>query len=111
MAKKIEFDLDYPFLKKLYEKQKGKCFYTQIPMILKSDPNRIGSQASFNVLSVDRVDSLRGYVKDNVVLALNCINMLKAHHKIDDIRDVMKSMYLSEQENFFDKVSKIFKAA
>lgn len=65
----MDYDLDLDFLIKLYNEQDGKCAYTKFPM------QRIGR--SNMSISVDRIDSDKGYVKGNVVLCLTCINLMK----------------------------------
>lgn len=96
LLKKIEFDLDFNFLKELFYNQAGFCYYSSIPMVMYSDVNRKISAASYNVASLDRIDSDKGYTKDNVVWCLNSINMFKAHHKLEDIKNVMKGIVMTE---------------
>lgn len=95
-AKKISFDLDFKFIKKLFLEQNGKCYYSGIPMALSSKKDRKGQAASYNVASLDRKNSSFGYTKDNVVWTLNCINMLKAHHDLADIKEVMQGIIIKE---------------
>lgn len=63
------FDLTTEYIKSLYEKQNGKCFWLGIPLVpsmIPRDPRRP---------SVDRYDSTIGYVQGNVVLACMFANM------------------------------------
>lgn len=74
-----ECDLDLQFLKELWESQSGKCAYTKLPMVLpkttlefdriKSLPTRV---------SLDRIDSSKGYVKGNVEFVCLAINYAKS---------------------------------
>lgn len=65
-----DFDLTLEYLKDLYAKQNGKCYYSGVQLTFASnDPN---------VLSVDRVDSDLGYVDGNVVLCAWIINGMKS---------------------------------
>lgn len=106
-AKNIEFDLDYKFLMNLYEKQQRKCFYTDLPLkIYKKGEN---SKIAFDTLSVDRVDSFKGYTKDNIVLCLNSINMLKADHCLDDIKMIMKAIMIKENKDITVRFKKLYK--
>lgn len=84
------FNLDYKYLLDLYNKQEGKCFYSGIKMKLKST-NKKG--IDFNVLSVDKIDPDKGYIKNNVVFCLNCVNMFKSNHKLEDIKSVIEGLY------------------
>jgi hypothetical protein len=73
--KGIDFDLDYEFLVVLYEQQGGKCFYSGRKMISKKVYN---SQTELEGCSIDRIDSSKGYVRDNVVLCCWQANIMKA---------------------------------
>lgn len=64
----MDFDLDEDFLRALYEKQDGKCHYTEIPF---------DNNSSNYSWSIDRVDNARGYTRDNVVLAATVVNYMK----------------------------------
>ena len=62
----VDFDIDLPYLKSLWEKQNGICPYTGFKMDL---PETTLSHSSFKSLkksSLDRIDSSKGYVKGNV---------------------------------------------
>ena len=67
--RKIPFDdnMDYTVLLNLWNKQKGLCYYTNIPMQL---TNEIVPE----LVSIDRIDSLKGYTEDNIVLCCYIIN-------------------------------------
>ena len=67
--KNIEIDITLKYLIELYEKQQGKCHYTGL--------NMEGVIGSKNSISVDRIDSNKGYTKDNVCLAMIKINIAK----------------------------------
>ncbi len=53
----------------LFEKQEGKCAYTGIPLVFRS--NHIGS------ISIDRIDSNKPHVADNIVLCTAMVNTMK----------------------------------
>jgi hypothetical protein len=63
--RKIDFDLDAKFLWNLYIKQNKKCAITGIGIDLDTDG------------SLDRIDSSKGYVKDNVWWTTKDINKMK----------------------------------
>jgi LPS O-antigen subunit length determinant protein (WzzB/FepE family) len=73
---KGEFDLDLLYLKELWEKQNGKCAITKVDLKLESSYNK-NYQAS-----LDRIDSSKGYVKDNVRYISVSANWLK--NNLDD---------------------------
>lgn len=104
----IPFDLDYLYLLDLYNKQNGKCFYSNLPMKLRSDKNRESYGAEFDVLSIDKIDPIKGYTKGNIVLCLNSINMFKSEHKMEDIKKVFRAIYMKEKNNITVKAKKLF---
>lgn len=69
--KNIDFDLDMHTLYELYQKQNGKCYYTGIEIIHNS------GCFDYNSITVERLDSTKGYTKDNIVLAAFNINSFK----------------------------------
>jgi hypothetical protein len=63
------FDLTVDFLLDLYEKQEGKCYFSQELLSEKiGDPNRV---------SLDRLDPNKGYTQGNVALVCWKINDCK----------------------------------
>lgn len=56
--KELEFGLDLLFLKKLWEDQNGQCAYTKKQMTF-------GKHLPTD-MSLDRIDSEKGYIKGNV---------------------------------------------
>lgn len=67
--RKKEFDLCIDDLISLYEDQQGLCVYSKAP--LSSEANR------YNTLSLDRIDSSKGYIVGNVQLVCADINQMK----------------------------------
>jgi 5-methylcytosine-specific restriction endonuclease McrA len=53
----------------LWVKQQGLCVYTKLP--LQIEPNQLAT------VSLDRIDSSRGYEPDNVQLVCSVINVMK----------------------------------
>lgn len=74
------------FLLDLWNKQQGKCFYTNIEMSLEpSDKLRL--------VSVDRVDNENGYCEGNIVLCTYAFNAFKfnlTHKEILDFVNMIK---------------------
>jgi len=79
-----EFDLDAPFIKQLYDDQKGYCIYSGRKLVL-----TIGS---LDRISIDRKDSSIGYIKTNVVLCTTSINIMKNDRSVDVFMEWVKSM-------------------
>lgn len=67
-APKLAVDIDIDFLVWLLEEQQGLCFYTGLPMT---------THAGIWAISLDRVDSSLGYLKENVVLCATQVNQMK----------------------------------
>lgn len=64
--KKVSFNLDPFFLKELWEKQKGICPLTGWKLILHNDNRYAWKNKSIQNASLDRIDSSKGYIQDNV---------------------------------------------
>lgn len=89
----IDYNITGNDLYNIYLQQNKLCFYSKIPLSL-------NKSTSFDSVSVDRIDPNQGYLKDNIVLCLLCINTFKGQHKITDIKNVIKSLY----NNYINKI-------
>ncbi len=89
----IGTDITVEFLKELWEKQKGICPYTKFEMSL---PRGVATKKNNSPLraSLDRIDSSRPYLKDNVEFVCVSVNYAKNGFS-------KEQMY-----NFFDSVRK-----
>lgn len=66
---KFDYNLTEEFVVELYHRQAGKCYYSGKPLgFTKGDRDN---------LSIDRIDSSKGYTKENVVLCASCVNVMK----------------------------------
>jgi len=87
--RELKFLITKEFVYKLWAKQKGLCFYTNIPMkyiAFKKDPFQV---------SIDRFDSSKDYTEDNVVLCCQAINYLKNDYSIEDFKEFLISLQQS----------------
>lgn len=80
-------DLSLDFLLSLYEKQKGLCAISGLPMTHISGQ---GKQA-FNI-SIDRIDSSRNYEEDNVQLVCCALNIMKSDFIEQDFIKICKAV-------------------
>lgn len=85
----LDFDIDLPFLKYLWEKQKGLCNISKLPMTFcfKNKENE-----NYNI-SVDRIDSSKGYTKDNVQLVCDIVNRMKLDLNMSKFVELCKIIY------------------
>jgi hypothetical protein len=67
----IPFDFHQTFLYELYIKQNGKCYFTGID--IRHNPGC----HQYDSISIERLNPILGYTKDNVVLAAFAINSFK----------------------------------
>lgn len=62
-------DIDLEYVKSLIEKQHNKCAYSQKPLSYEIN-NR-------DKISIDRIDSTKGYIKGNIQLVCSIVNWMK----------------------------------
>jgi hypothetical protein len=65
----INLDFDRPYLNKLLKEQNGRCKLSNVPLFW--------CPKQLNLASVDRIDSAKGYCKDNIQIVLCHVNFLK----------------------------------
>ena len=70
-----EFSLTPSDLSVIWEKQKGRCAYTKLPLLATAN--------QFNTVSLDRIDSDVGYVVGNIQLVCAAINKMKQEYTED----------------------------
>jgi hypothetical protein len=70
-------DISLEDLEEVWHRQNGLCAYTKIPLTLVSHSNLRKDIAVWNLASVDRIDSDRGYEKDNIHFVSRTINYAK----------------------------------
>lgn len=92
------FDIDLEYLEKLYKIQNGKCFHSGIDMDL-----NIGSQYC---ISIDRIDSSKGYEIENVCLSCRAINIMKNIHSSERFYELCR-IISTFQSNRGDKLSEV----
>lgn len=93
--KGLEFNLTPEYLMELYHNQKGMCYYSGIKMEIAIK----GTTNNYNTLSVDRIDSTKGYVKENVVLCCDCVNTMKMNLPTNEFVSICRNVV-----NHFDNL-------
>jgi hypothetical protein len=84
--KKHDCNLDLQYLVDLWNKQDGKCIYTNICMKLPSGT----SKGTMLTASLDRIDSSIGYLKGNVQFTLAPINLMKSTMLHEETQQLIK---------------------
>jgi hypothetical protein len=83
-----ENDLDFDLLLGLWEKQNGLCAITNMAMNTQS--------TDITSASVDRIDPLRGYLKGNVMLTCQWVNMGRNRTEMEKFKAILKTLDFSQ---------------
>lgn len=70
--KNKEFNIQESNLLDAWGNQKGLCVYIKLPLTAKAN--------QFNTVSLDRVDSSKGYIVDNIQLVCAAVNKMKQEY-------------------------------
>lgn len=73
-------DFDRSYLKELWKIQKGKCAISGLPMTTLVFSGRVSTN-----ISVDRKDSSKGYIKDNIQLVCMAVNQMKSNLTTEEL--------------------------
>lgn len=86
-GKRIEVDIavNKDFVMTLAAEQGFKCYYSGLRMVVGDN---------FKAPSLDRVDSAKGYTKDNVVLCCRAINYAKSEFSEESLREFLLELKL-----------------
>jgi len=90
-----EFDITIPFLVDLLERQDGRCALSGLPMLTTThiDERPDDKRSNPNKLSIDRIDSVRGYTEDNVQLVRWRANCMKSDMLLDPYKEEIRIQY------------------
>lgn len=97
----IEFNIDTNFLSELYERQNKKCAISGIDLIIYTK-NSMEKYKNKTTASIDRIDSLKGYTKDNVWFVHKHINIMKLDYTIKELLFLIKKIYEYKEFNLID---------
>jgi len=81
----MDFNLTKEWIENQYKKQNGLCYYSGIPLSLE--------RGKYS-MSLDRVDSNKGYIQDNTVITGWMINNMKGDKLIGEFIDICGKIYL-----------------
>lgn len=82
----LEYDLSVEFILNLLKMQEHKCAVTKIP--LEATAGNTKTYSSPKTISIDRIDSNRGYTKDNVRLVTYMYNSCKGQWTDEQVREM-----------------------
>jgi hypothetical protein len=83
------YDIDQEYIEKLYDEQRGVCAISGLVMACKTHDR-------YN-LSIDRIDSSKGYIKGNVHLVCSIINNMKNEYSME--------LFMKECENMYNHLN------
>lgn len=89
-AKGYNYDLTPDYIQGLFDSCQGVCAQTGIAFDMTLGTKGKGKRNPLRP-SVDRIDSTRGYVKDNVRIVLSIVNTMKADWPDDIVDKVVKA--------------------
>jgi hypothetical protein len=82
----LEFDLTPGFLEELWNKQNGKCYWLHIPIKLEQE------KCNPLTATIERLDSTRGYTRDNVVWASYFANTGRRDCPSDEFKQIINAV-------------------
>lgn len=85
--KNLEFDITLDYLMYLWNKQQGKCALSGIKMTTVLYDGRIPTN-----VSLDRIDTKKGYTMDNVQLVCMAVNQMKNDLSINELYSFCKNI-------------------
>lgn len=83
--KEALFNIDIEYLKELYNKQNGICYYSNKKMSFMTN--------SREKISIDRIDSTKWYEKGNIVLCCWTANNLKQDLTMEEFKEWIKAIH------------------
>lgn len=91
----LECNIDNEFILNLFETQKGLCARTKVPLHMSANNTRRNTNP--NTVSIDRIDSRKGYTKDNVELVTTIYNTAKNSWSHEDVLAMSQALLRSSR--------------
>lgn len=98
----LEYDMPEGYLAALWQWQGGACFYTDKPMRM-----GYGTGRDPYGVSIDRVDSAKGYIVGNVVLCCSRVNSVKNNLTLDELAEWIPSWFQRVDERLSDLIREV----
>lgn len=96
IKKNIEFTISIEVLKQLWEKQLGKCAISGVDMTHTILSGRIQTN-----VSIDRIDSTKGYSVDNIQLVCVSVNVMKGTMNLSELKHFCKLIIENNEKERF----------
>lgn len=85
-----ECSVNINYLLNIWDQQEGKCYYTNKPMIY-----GLGFRDS---VSIDRIESSKGYIEGNIALCRKQINVMKNDATIKELLDFCEDIVTQKEK-------------
>lgn len=92
-VKGLAYNINVTYVKELYERQDGVCALSGEVLTV------AGDRYLSNMISLDRVDSSKGYIMGNVQWVCVKYNMMKAHATQEDFINMCKQVWENSLSN------------
>lgn len=89
-ARGVVCDISVPWLEALVKKQSGLCHYSGRPLMAATGPD---------CASIDRVDSRKGYTRENVVISRWIVNSMKNSFTVEQFIDECQAVVGHSERN------------
>lgn len=96
----IPFDITLEYIQELWDKQKGLCAISGLPMTFNLREGRVHSN-----ISIDKIDRLKGYTIGNVQLVCMACNQIKSDMTNEEMYNFCKNIvnYYENKNNIITK--------
>jgi predicted HicB family RNase H-like nuclease len=85
----LDHNIDLEYIKELFNTQQSLCYYTNKEMFIDTRTKKNNEDS----VSLDRVDSSKGYIKGNVVLCRWVVNRIKNDLSTNKFFEIIKEIY------------------
>jgi hypothetical protein len=105
LKRKLAWEIDPQFISDMLERQQFKCALSGLELVVPADGHSYRGN-----LSIDRIDSKKGYTKDNVQLVLGRVNMMKGIYDQEEFIRLAEAIVKHNKEKTYGKRSTISKS-
>lgn len=95
--KNIPFEITNEFMLKQYERQDGKCFYTDQIMTWGYGNGKLSS-----AISIDKIIPEKGYVPGNCVYCCDIVNRIKSDFSLEELKVLNPNEWSIRAEKYID---------